>query len=293
VNILVLGKTGQVAKHLQRWLPEAEFWSRAEADLDTPAKVGEAVGRFQPSLVVNAAAYTAVDKAESEPDRAWQVNAAAVAEIAAAAADSGAPIIHLSTDYVFDGRQAEPYLPQNPTHPINAYGRTKLAGELAAVTLNPRHWILRTSWVFSEFGSNFLKTILRLGEERDLLRVVDDQNGIPTFAGHVARAIGDLAAALEQSDSPAPGIYHLTGGKPTSWHGFALEVFDQAVGKGMLQKAPDLRPIGTNDYPTPAARPANSVLQPSAELTAALSFPIDWRAGLAEALEALQTPGPN
>ena len=307
MSIVVLGCHGQLARHLAACFagtaPEAMFWGRETVDLaepTAPAALEAALLEAAPRAIINAAAYTAVDQAESDPETAWRINAEAPAAAARAASRLGAALVHVSTDYVFDGLAAEPYAEDAPTRPLGVYGATKLAGELAVRSLCPQHWILRTSWVFSEHGHNFMKTMLRLARERSTLRVVDDQHGRPTYAGHLAELIAALAAGLTAPQDPAgdrPGLpatlpfgtWHATGGEITTWRGFAARIFAAAVDAGLLDAAPEVIGITTAEYPTPALRPARAVLAPSREITALEQAPdFDWHAGLAAALAALR-----
>lgn len=282
-KILVVGSTGQLAQHLRELLPGATFWSRADADLSVPETLEGKVLAIGPSCIVNAAAYTAVDRAESEPELAWRVNSEAPAALARAAARLDAPIIQVSTDYVFDGSKKEPYEESAPVGPLSVYGMSKLGGELSVRAIHRKHWILRTSWVFSEYGGNFVKTMLRLAKERTELSVVADQIGRPTYAGDLAR----LIAVLSQDSESLPfGIYHATGGPATSWHGFATRIFEQAERIGLIDQSPLVHPIPTTSYPTPAKRPLNSVLKPSSALETIASF--DWETGLRRTLSNLK-----
>ena len=279
MRLLVLGKNGQVGWELQRALAplgEVIALGRAEADLENPAQLRNAVIAAGPGVIVNAAAYTAVDKAESEPERADRINHRAVAELAAMAADRGALLVHYSTDYVFDGRKSGPYIETDATAPRSVYGRTKLAGEAAIAASGVRHLIFRTSWVHSGRGSNFIRTMLRLAAERDSLRVVADQTGAPTSAALIAELTAQAIAA-----NLASGTYHLTAAGETSWHGLARFVIAEALAAGVpLKTTPDaVAPVTTADYPTPAARPANSRLDTTKLRTAlAITLP-DWRDG--------------
>lgn len=282
-SILVIGRTGQLAQHLQELLPQATFWSRSDADLAQPALLEERIAAMGTTAIVNAAAYTAVDRAESEPDLAWRINAEAPASMARAAAARNIPLIHVSTDYVFDGLSEREYRPTDPVAPLNVYGATKLAGEIAVRSLAKQHWILRTSWVFSEHGTNFVKTMLRLGRERDALNIVNDQRGRPTYAGDLARAIAALVKELDSNLVPA-GTYHAVGGPALSWFEFAQEIFVRARALGILSKVPSVSAIPSSQYPTPAARPSNSVMEPSQLLQDALAVRFDWQAGLERAL---------
>lgn len=278
MKILVLGSTGQLARHLRDLWPGATFWGRAEADLSSPADLAARIQRYAPEAIVNAAAYTAVDQAESEPELAWRVNAEAPAAMARAAQALDVPLVHVSTDYVFDGKKSEPYVESDPVAPLNVYGRTKLGGELAVATLCRRHWILRTSWVFSEHGHNFVKTILRLAQERDRLEVVADQIGRPTYAGDLAQAITTIVRA-PAGEAPY-GLHHLGGGPPTSWHGFACAILDRAALSGVIHRKPGVAATTTFQYPTPASRPSYSVLAASARLPAEVHAALDWSRGL-------------
>ena len=260
MRILVTGRTGQLAASLaeiaaRRLDVEMIFLGRPEFDMENTASIGEQIDVWRPDLVINAAAYTAVDKAETEPERAFAINRDGAAAAARAAERLGAPFVHISTDYVFDGRNAQPYVEMDETGPLNVYGRSKLEGERAVLEAHPRALILRTSWVFSPFGSNFLKTMLKVGAERPLLRVVSDQVGNPTSAPDLAAAILEISPALR---SEPGGLYHLTGEGSTSWHGFADFIFQESARRG--GPAPTLEAISSADYKTAAARPANSRL---------------------------------
>jgi dTDP-4-dehydrorhamnose reductase len=237
-------------------------------------------------IVINGAAYTAVDKAESEPDLAHRINAGSVAALAEACAKRDVPVLHLSTDYVFDGTKPAPYVETDATNPLNVYGRTKLAGEIALRAAQPEHLILRTSWVYSAFGANFVKTMLRLGAEREELRIVDDQIGAPTAAGEIAAACLVLAERVGAGPEPAWGTYHLTASGETSWFGFARAIFDIAAPWAGLKAR--LAPIPTSAYPTPARRPTNSRLDCS-KLAHAFGLSLrPWREPLIEVLAELK-----
>ena len=264
MKILVTGTAGQLAQSLLEAGIAAGVhvvaMKRPQLDLTRPGTLRTAIADAKPDFVVNAAAYTAVDKAESEEAEAHKVNAKGAGDLAELCHQVGAPLIHISTDYVFDGSKPTPYVETDPTAPINAYGRSKLAGELAVRTACPRHVILRTSWVYSPFGSNFVRTMLRLALERTELSVVNDQLGAPTYAPHLASAILDIVDKLHTA-GPADdrwGLYHATGSGETSWHGFAAAIFDIARSKG--HAVPSLRAIPAAQYPTPARRPASSRL---------------------------------
>ena len=280
MTILVFGKTGQVACELARRVPEARFVGRDEADLSDPDSCVALVQESGASVVVNAAAYTAVDKAESEEELAGFVNAQAPGAIAGAAARIEAVFVHISTDYVFDGTGSDPFLPDAPTAPLGAYGRTKLAGEEAVRRSGATFAILRTSWVFSAHGANFVKTMLRLSETRDALSVVADQIGGPTPAGGIAEACLSIGNQLA-TDPSKSGTYHFSGSPDVSWADFAREIFAQSG------RAVTVNDIGTADYPTPAQRPGNSRLDCGAtQQVFGIARP-DWRKALAEVLTDL------
>ncbi len=283
MSILVFGRTGQVATELARRAPGAVFLGREAADLMDPAACAAAIHAQRPAVVINAAAWTAVDKAETEEAAATTVNGAAPGAMAAACAGLGIPFLHVSTDYVFDGAGTAPWQPGDATAPLGAYGRSKLAGEEAVRAAGGPHVILRTSWVFSAHGANFVKTMLRLGRDRSHLRVVADQIGGPTPAGDIAAALLSLAQALQ--DGAPGGTHHFAGQPETSWAGFARETFAQA---GLAVTVED---IPSSAYPTPAARPLNSRMDCSA-LTAAYGIaPPDWREGLAAVIAELKEGG--
>lgn len=252
MKILVFGKTGQVGSHLGRH-PNVISVGRAEADLGNPAHCAAIIEKTDAQAVINAAAYTAVDKAEEEPDLAYLINAAAPAAMALAAAKKGVPMVHISTDYVFDGSGDQPRMPTDEVNPLGVYGSTKLAGENAIRDAGGVYAILRTSWVFSAVGNNFVKTMLRLSETRSELGVVHDQIGAPTSATSIADACIEIAKKLARVDASS-GIYHFAGTPDVSWAGFAKTIFEK-VGKDVRINA-----IPTSDYPTPAKRPLNSRL---------------------------------
>lgn len=275
MKLLVIGKTGQVAQELARALPAdvtARFLGRDELDLANPAAAAQAVAACDAEAVINAAAWTAVDKAETEEAAAHLVNAAAPAAMAEAAARRGIPFLHISTDYVFDGAGTRAFRPDDKTGPLGAYGRTKLAGEQGVRAAGGAHLILRTSWVVSAHGSNFVKTMLRLGQDRPVLRVVADQVGGPTPAADIAAALITAARAMVQG---APGgTHHFSGAPDVSWADFARAIMATA---GLPAQVED---ITTADYPTPARRPANSRLDCSAFAAAFGVMRPDWREGL-------------
>lgn len=263
MRIAVTGRDGQVAQSLAerargRDGVEIVLAGRPALDLAHPASVGPALAAVQPDLVVSAAAYTAVDNAEDEPALAHAINGEGAGAVSAAAARLGIPVIHLSTDYVFDGSKTGPYVETDPTNPMGAYGASKLAGEQAVAAANPRHVILRTAWVYSPFGNNFVKTMLRLARERDELTIVADQFGNPTSALDIADAVLHVAAALPAIGDRAYGIFHLAGSGTTNWSGFARQVMDSSRQRG--GPAVPVRDITTAQFPTKARRPPNSRL---------------------------------
>jgi dTDP-4-dehydrorhamnose reductase len=259
--ILVFGGNGQLGQELARAAAGKRTpliaLGREQADITDTAAVAHALARCRPALVVNAAAYTKVDLAESEPVAAAAANTDGPAVLAATCNRAGVPLLHISSDYVFDGSKPSPYCESDPVAPLGVYGRTKVAGEAAVRDRLTRHIILRTAWVYGEFGQNFLKTMLRLAQERDELRVVADQRGSPTSTRELAAAILRIAPRLA-ADADVWGTYHLTGSGATSWHGFAAAIV--AAQAPLTGRAPKVIAITTAQYPTPAARPANSVL---------------------------------
>ena len=280
-GLLVFGRSGQVATELGRLAPDARFLGRDVADLTDAAACAALIRDSGCAAVINAAAHTAVDRAESEPDLARAINAAAPAAMAAACAALGVPFVHISTDYVFDGSSDRPRVETDPTGPLGVYGATKLAGEQGIAAAGGQWAVLRTSWVFSAHGANFVKTMLRLGAEREELRVVADQHGGPTPAADIAAACLTMVRAM-QADASRGGIYHFSGAPDTTWAGFAREIMAQA---GLACRIAD---IASSDYPTPARRPANSRLDCAA---IGRDFGIarpDWRAGLAKVLLELK-----
>lgn len=270
MRILVTGATGQVGRELLGALvPLGEVIGadREAIDLASPDSIRAALRRLAPALIVNAAAYTAVDRAESEPELAMRVNGVAPGVIADEARGLGARLVHYSTDYVFDGAKDGPYAEDDPTAPLSVYGRTKLAGEHAVAASGCRHLILRTSWVYGLHGSNFLRTMFRLAGERDELRVVDDQRGAPTTSRAIAQASARVAQRwLAHDHDAADGVYHMSCAGATTWCGFAraivarLDAVAAALGEPAPARRPAVTPIRTADYPSAARRPANSLL---------------------------------
>jgi dTDP-4-dehydrorhamnose reductase len=292
MRLFVIGAEGQVARSLREVASRSDdivfgFGARPDLDLLHPTSIAKALGDFRPDLVVNPAAYTAVDKAESEPGQAFALNRDGARAVAAAAADRGVPVIHLSTDYVFDGKKKGPYSETDPVKPQGIYGRSKLEGELAVAEANPSHIVLRTSWVYAPFGSNFVRTMLRLTAERDRLTVVDDQLGCPTYAPDIAGAIIAIARKWAGADwhSRFAGVTHVAGPDVRTWCGFAREIVQGAAERGGRLIPVD--PISTSDYPTPATRPANSCLS-SARLEAVFGVRLrPLQSSLADCLDRL------
>jgi dTDP-4-dehydrorhamnose reductase len=267
-RVLLLGANGQVGTELRALLHgscELHALTRSEADFSQPERVRSIVADLRPAIILNAVAYTAVDKAESEPELATLVNAGTPAVLAEEAARYGGLLVHYSTDYVFDGSKTSPWVEDDPTGPLNVYGSTKLAGERAIAAIGGSYLIFRTSWVFAPHGKNFLLTILRLARGRDRLTIVADQYGAPTSAQAIARAtlgvLDSLGAGQAQPPSSWAGVYHMTCSGETSWHGFAQAIVDEATAADLLEgKHPEVAPIPGAQYPVPARRPTNSVL---------------------------------
>ena len=293
MKILLLGGNGQVGHELRRsliTLGEVVVTSRTgildgqaceKADFAFPDSLFGLVERIAPDVVVNAAAYTAVDRAEEEPDAAYTTNAESPRRLAKACQESGALLLHYSTDYVFDGLSKIPYRENDPAGPLGVYGRTKLVGEQAIQESGCRHLIFRTAWVYGTYGANFMRTMLRVGAERDELRVVDDQRGTPTPASLIA----DVSASVLHRGPRCSGTWHLTATGETSWHGFAEEIFRQAATRGLLGRIPSVTPIATSDYPTLAKRPTYSCLDTTRLLEDFRIRLPDWKQALAQVLD--------
>ena len=283
MKILLTGCAGQLGRELKRSLAclgDVIACDRRQLDLAQADSLRATVREIAPTVIVNAAAYTAVDKAENEPAAAEAINAVAPGILAEEAKRLGALLIHYSTDYVFDGSKATAYTEDDSPAPLSAYGRSKLGGEQGIAASGARHLVFRTSWVFGLHGANFMKTMLRLGRERDELRVVGDQVGAPTWTRHLADITGLLLSRKEIPD----GLYHLAAAGETSWHGYAEAIFAEAVQTGLLDKSPVVHRITSADYPLPAPRPANSRLDCTKfRRDFDLALP-DWRSGLADCL---------
>lgn len=302
MKILLLGANGQLGRsfveegglaqrgELVAVTREGTLWDgRRSEQLDlSAAHVSTLLDRIRPGLVVNAAAYTAVDRAEQEEALATRINGEAVGELGAWAAAHGALVLHYSTDYVFDGAASVPYPVDAPTGPLGAYGRSKLAGEQALRASGADHLILRTAWVYAPHGHNFLRTMLRLGAEREELRVVADQYGAPTSTALIVRASLALLDRWQTADAAGrtrmQGTHHAVANGHTSWHGFASAIFAEAHARGLIQRIPKVTPITTAEFPTPARRPAWSVLDNAGLRQQGIDLP-DWHVGLRETLD--------
>ena len=292
MDILVLGGAGQVGTELQAYAwPEGvtvHAPDRAALDITDAEAVARRVAERPWGAVINTAAYTAVDKAEAEPVAAWRLNALAPAILAAETARHGIPLVHVSTDYVFDGARAGAYRPEDPIAPRSVYGASKAGGELAVRAGNPRHAILRTAWVVSPHRGNFVKTMLRLAAERDRLTVVDDQHGCPTAAADFAAALARVALRMADDPDALTGTFHCVNAGTTTWHGFAEAIVAGSAARGGRKVA--VAGIPTSAYPTPARRPANSVLSTeSLEAAYGIAMP-PWQASLDTILDRLIGP---
>ncbi|TPG44228.1 dTDP-4-dehydrorhamnose reductase [Roseomonas nepalensis] len=297
MRVLVAGRTGQLATELLHRLPRDGHAVTAleapELDVTDRESILRAMEAARPDVVVNAAAYTAVDRAESQPDLAFAVNAIGAGMLAAASAARGLPFLQLSTDYVFAGQGGAPYDEDAEPAPLGVYGASKFAGERAALVTNPRTLVLRTAWLCSPHGGNFVKTMLRLAGERDEIAVVADQQGAPTLADDLADAIARLLprlAAAPEGD-PAFGVFHLTGAPHATWHGFAAAILEGAAARG--RTVPRLRAITTAEYPTPAPRPPDARLNCDRILRVHGIAAADWRHSLPRLLDALIGPAGN
>jgi dTDP-4-dehydrorhamnose reductase len=292
MRVLVCGANGQVGRELVRLAPE---WAAvtgtdsAVLNVTQEASVRAVFQQVQPELVINATAYTAVDKAETDVQKAYAVNRDGVELLARESERLAIPLFHISTDYVFAGDSSEPYREDQPTAPAGVYGASKLAGEVALAAACSRHLVMRTSWVFGSHGSNFVKTMLRLGREREELSVVADQHGCPTSARSIAQALWQLAELYRQQGSLKWGCYHFAGQPACTWHVFAAEIFHQAASLGLLPHEPRLNAITTEQYPTPAKRPLWSVLD-SGKLERTYGVhAADWRRELSQVLAELSS----
>ena len=288
MKVLVTGANGQLGQALAASVPagaDLTALDRAALDIGDDEAVAAAIDAIAPDLVVNAAAYTAVDKAESDAEAAWRVNAAGPGHLAAAAAGRKARFIHVSTDFVFDGASGIPYRPDQPTAPLGVYGASKRAGEEAVLAAHPDALIVRTAWVYGTSGHNFVRTMLRLMAERDELRVVADQIGTPTYATGLAHALWALDAAGAQ------GIHHWTDSGAASWYDFAVAIQEEALALGLLARAVPVLPIATGDYPTPARRPSYSILDKASAVALVGAPAPHWRVHLRDMLGVIKAHG--
>jgi len=263
MRILVTGCNGQVGFLLKKMLTnkvELLALTHHELDITNEIQVRETINGFKPQVVINAAAYTAVDKAEVEEKLAFEINSKGPEYLAKAANDVDAALIHISTDYVFEGSKIGEYSEKDSVNPQGIYGKSKFAGEVAVSKHCSKHIILRTAWVFGEHGNNFVKTMLRLGKERDALSIVSDQFGGPTYAGDIVKAVINIVNKVDTCKQIKWGVYHYSGIPHVSWYEFAQEIFVRAKQKGMLGNTPKLTAITTQEFPTPAKRPVNSKL---------------------------------
>jgi dTDP-4-dehydrorhamnose reductase len=292
LRILVAGGDGQLGQEFAGLsFPDIELvrCSRSEMDITDPATIHNALAKYQPHAVINAAAYTAVDRAESEEEQAFAINATGAGHLAFAAETHGIPLLHVSTDYVFSGDRppGEAWTETDTCEPRSVYGHSKHVGEQQVLDDCSRALVLRTSWVFGRYGNNFPKTMLRLARERDELRVVGDQYGCPTHAGDIAVTLVKAAQAM-LAGNLAPGIYHYAGAPACTWHAFAEQIIESAFAKGMLIKKPRVIPIGTNEYPVAAQRPMNSVMDCSKIRNALGIENPQWQTGLDVLLDHLK-----
>lgn len=286
LKVLLTGANGQLGWELQRTAPAGVTMAAlASADLDIrdPAAVEAAVLRLAPGVIINAAAYTAVDRAEQEREQAFAVNELGVGNLVAVAARQGIRLVQVSTDFVFDGQNSRPYRPDDPARPLGVYGASKLAGEKRLAMLPPENWLLiRTAWVYSSHGHNFVKTILRLLGERERVGVIADQTGTPTWARGLALAL------WEGVGQGLTGVHHWTDAGVASWYDFAVAIQEEALALGLLTRRIPVAPLTTGDYPLPAARPSYSVLDKSSLWQALAATPVHWRVALRRMLQELK-----
>ena len=288
MRVLLTGANGQLGWELQRSVPsgiEIAAFGSAELDITDRQTITRTVAAHTPDVIINAAAYTAVDKAEQDPERAFLINGQGAANLAQAARDGGMRLIHISTDFIFDGRKSSPYLPGDPPNPLGIYGKSKLNGEelILAITKGQNTAIIRTAWVYSSHGHNFVKTMLRLMSDRDSLAVIADQIGTPTWAHGLAQAVWSVATG-----GSITGIHHWTDAGVASWYDFAVAIMEEAYSLGLLSKQPLIRPIPATAYPLPAQRPPYSVLDKSSLWQALDWTPIHWRVELRKMLTEMK-----
>lgn len=285
MRAIITGCSGQVGSSLVKMLTKSDnaavlALDREHLDITSQDSVNAVVAEFRPTVIINAAAHTAVDRAEEEVELSYAINRDGPKYLAEAAQNVGAAILHISTDYVFEGNKAGEYLETDTTNPQGVYGKSKLAGEIAVAEACEKHIILRTAWVFGEQGNNFVKTMLRLAQNRNTLSIVGDQFGGPTYAGDIASTLVLIANSISQGQMVEYGVYHYSGLPHVSWFDFANTIFDVAVERGVLDNKPNLTSISTNQYPTPAKRPSNSRLN-TEKITLSFSAKAsDWKAAL-------------
>ena len=285
MRVLVTGSKGQVGYCLAELLSNEENVAllavdREDLDITNQEAVNEVVKAFKPTIIINAAAHTAVDKAEQEVEVSYAINRDGPKFLAETAQDIGAAILHISTDYVFEGNKEGEYVEDDATNPQGVYGASKLAGEIAVAEVCDKHVILRTAWVFGEHGNNFVKTMLRLAATRNELSIVGDQFGGPTYAGDIAKALVEIAKKISNDESVEYGVYHYSGLPHVSWYEFADTIFDNAIKQGIMHNKPTLSSITTEQYPTPAKRPSNSTLS-SNKITHAFAIGTsNWKAAI-------------
>lgn len=287
MKVLIVGAAGQLGRALVRSVPEhVELlaWDRSQLDMSQTATIAAAVQSVRPAVLINASAYTAVDLAESQPRQAHAINAEAVGALAKACAAQGTRLVHVSTDFVFDGALGRPYRPTDVTAPLSAYGASKLAGEKLIAAQSDLNWcVVRTAWVYSSTGKNFMLTMLRLFKDKPVVRVVADQVGTPTSAASLAGCIWRAAS------SDVQGVLHFTDAGVASWYDFAVAIYEEARALGLVSNMVDIQPIRTSEYPTPARRPSYSVLDVSATSEALGVKPVHWRSNLRETLREVQS----
>ena len=288
MTVLITGAAGQLGTELclrsKARAHDIVAVNHNELDVTNESSINALVAQVKPAVIINAAAYTAVDRAETDSATAFAVNRDGPLYLARACAKADIPLLHISTDYVFDGKKSVPYLETDIPNPQGVYGQSKLEGEIAVASALDKYITLRTAWVFSATGHNFVRTILRLAKERDELSVVADQTGAPTWAGDIAEVLLEIVNRIHQGKAVTWGLYHYTGSPATTWHAFAVAICEQAFALDMLEKKPIIKPISTSEYPTPASRPQNSVLA-CAHIQKELRIPqADWRIGLKQIL---------
>jgi dTDP-4-dehydrorhamnose reductase len=288
MTVLIIGATGQLGTELcSRSKAHAHnivAVNHNELDITNETSIKAFVAHVKPTVIINAAAYTAVDRAETDSATAFSVNRDGPLYLARACAKANIPLLHISTDYVFDGKKPTPYLETDIPNPLCVYGQSKLEGEVAVATALDKHITLRLAWVFSATGNNFVRTILRLAKERDELSIVADQTGAPTWAGDIAEVLLEIVDRIRQGKAITWGLYHYSGSPVTTWHAFAETICERAIELGILEKKPFIKPISTSEYPTAAKRPQHSVLACAHIKKELLISQTDWREGLRKVL---------